>query len=187
MGFSQNEEDLEAILHFWRGIGSILGIEDKYNLCSGSVEQIRLMCKTILEEKLKKSIVECPERQAIQMSKGIVQAVRVLVHVLTYDGLMRYLFEVMGIEMEERRVSALSTVSYHLMRVTFNHLLHWSLLALILNNLLRLSIFITNTNWRIKSIEKTLTRKYDLLLSQGSQSPNTGIAANALSAQPIPV
>ena len=167
MGFSQSEEDLEAILHYWRGIGSLLGIEDKYNLCNGSVDEIKSMCALILEQKLKKSIIESPQREAIEMSKGIVKAIRVFVRILTYDGLIKYLFEVMDIQ-RDNRLNLFSRISYQLIRICFNYLLHLTLFALFFNNLLRLSIILVE--WRKKSIEKSLTKKYDLVLEPTLQT-----------------
>lgn len=177
MGFSQSEEDLDAILHYWRGIGHLLGIEDRYNLCNGSVEEIKSICRMILEEKLKKSITDSPQRESIEMSKGIVKAVRVFVRVLTYDGLIKYLFEVMDIQ-TDNRLNLFSTVSYHLIKICFNYLLHITIFAMFFNNLLRLSIVLVE--WRKKSIEKSLTKKYDLVFEQNIETNTELIAVNSV-------
>jgi len=165
MGISQSPEDIDAILHYWRGIGYLLGIEDKYNLCNGNVDEIKSMCESILQNKLKTSIIESPPQEAIEMSKGIVNSVRLYVRLLTYEGLIKYLFEVIQIQ-REIRLGLFSSFCYHSMKFTFNYLLHISLFAIILNNLLRLSIFLTNTNWRKNSIEKTLNKKYKIVFGQ---------------------
>lgn len=163
MGFSKSPQDMDAMLHFWRFIGYLLGIEDKYNLCDGSTDETKEMCELILEKKFKKSIIESPERDAIEMSRGIVNAIKTFVRLLTYDGITKYLFEVIDVQ-REIHLNFLSTICYYSLRITFNYLYIFFVFAFITNNLLRLSIFLTNTNWRKKSIEKSLTKKYNLVL-----------------------
>ncbi|KAK8379835.1 hypothetical protein O3P69_019666 [Scylla paramamosain] len=38
------EKELEGLVHFWRGIGWLLGIKDEFNFCSGSVGETRELC-----------------------------------------------------------------------------------------------------------------------------------------------
>jgi hypothetical protein len=169
MGISQKPEDIEAILHFWRGIGYLLGIEDKYNLCNGSVDEIKSLCELILEQKLKTSIIESPPEEATQMSRGIVNSIRFYVRLLTYESLTKYLFEIIKIQ-KEINLSLFGSICYRSMKITINYLLHITVFAFILNNLLRFSLFLTNTNWRKNSIEKSLNKKYKLVLAQTLQN-----------------
>ncbi len=39
--------DLEDYIHFWRGIGYLLGIDDQFNICSGNYAETFLICKDI--------------------------------------------------------------------------------------------------------------------------------------------
>ncbi|XP_029048214.1 LOW QUALITY PROTEIN: uncharacterized protein LOC114878496 [Osmia bicornis bicornis] len=50
LGVNNNSEELEGLIHFWRVIGSMLGMEDKYNICSGNVEEVRALCRRLLDE-----------------------------------------------------------------------------------------------------------------------------------------
>ncbi|CAK9814920.1 hypothetical protein ANTQUA_LOCUS8278 [Anthophora quadrimaculata] len=50
LGVKSSSEELEGMIHFWRVIGSMLGMEDKYNICSGSVEETRALCRRLLDE-----------------------------------------------------------------------------------------------------------------------------------------
>ena len=165
MGLSLSPEDIDAILHFWRGIGYLLGIEDKYNLCNGNIDEIKSLCKSILQQKVKPSITELPPEEAVEMSRGIVNSIRLYARLLTYEALVKYLFEIIEIQ-NEIRLNLFAFICYHSMRITFNYLLHITIFAFILNNLLRFSLYLTNTNWRKKSIEKTLTKKYDIVFAQ---------------------
>lgn len=38
LGVRHNQEDIDAFVHFWRVIGHMLGIEDRYNLCTDSLD-----------------------------------------------------------------------------------------------------------------------------------------------------
>ncbi|XP_043475103.1 uncharacterized protein LOC122506822 [Leptopilina heterotoma] len=50
LGVKATEEELEGIVHFWRVIGYMLGMEEKYNLCTGTVEECRILCRLLLNE-----------------------------------------------------------------------------------------------------------------------------------------
>ena len=76
MGLSLSPEDMDAFLHFWRGIGYLLGIEDKYNLCNGNTDQIKLLCQLNLDKKLKPSITESRSEVSVEMSRAIVNSIR---------------------------------------------------------------------------------------------------------------
>ncbi|XP_067215877.1 uncharacterized protein [Linepithema humile] len=41
LGVHVSDEDMIAFCHLWRGIGYLLGIEDEYNFCRGSLEEIK--------------------------------------------------------------------------------------------------------------------------------------------------
>jgi hypothetical protein len=169
MGISQKPEDIEAILHFWRGIGYLLGIEDKYNLCNGSVDEVKSLCESILEKKLKTSIIESPPEEAIEMSRGIVNSIKLYVRLLTNEGLTKYLFEIIKIE-KETHLGLFGSICYQSMKITLNYVLHITVFAFLLNNLLRFSLFLTNTNWRKNFIEKSLNKKYKIVLAQSLQN-----------------
>lgn len=42
-----SQEDLDAFAHFWRGIGYLLGMEDDYNICNGSIEVVHTNCQKV--------------------------------------------------------------------------------------------------------------------------------------------
>ncbi|KYN32995.1 hypothetical protein ALC56_12629 [Trachymyrmex septentrionalis] len=50
VGISATREEMEGVVHLWRVIGSMLGIDDKFNICAGTVEETRALCQRILEE-----------------------------------------------------------------------------------------------------------------------------------------
>ncbi len=42
------DEDLNAIRHLMYCVGKVLGVDDKYNLCSGDLDECKQYCKDIL-------------------------------------------------------------------------------------------------------------------------------------------
>lgn len=50
LGVKATEEELDGIVHFWRVIGYMLGMQEKYNLCNGTVEECRILCRLLLDE-----------------------------------------------------------------------------------------------------------------------------------------
>ncbi|XP_072744710.1 uncharacterized protein [Anoplolepis gracilipes] len=50
LGIKITPEELEGVVHLWRVIGSMLGMDDKFNLCTGTVEETRALCQKMLED-----------------------------------------------------------------------------------------------------------------------------------------
>lgn len=50
LGITTTKAELDGLVHFWRVIGYILGMEDKYNICMETVEETQALCKRILNE-----------------------------------------------------------------------------------------------------------------------------------------
>ncbi|XP_070160363.1 uncharacterized protein [Polyergus mexicanus] len=51
--YNASDEDLEAFCHLWRGLGYLLGIEDQYNFCRGSLQEIRQRTDDFIEHWVK--------------------------------------------------------------------------------------------------------------------------------------
>ncbi|XP_011705104.1 PREDICTED: uncharacterized protein LOC105460357 [Wasmannia auropunctata] len=50
LGIKVTPEEMDGVVHLWRVIGSMLGMEDRFNLCTGTVEETRALCQRLLEE-----------------------------------------------------------------------------------------------------------------------------------------
>lgn len=51
--YNASDEDLEAFCHLWRGLGYLLGIEDQYNFCRGSLQDVRQRTEDFIEHWVK--------------------------------------------------------------------------------------------------------------------------------------
>lgn len=86
------------MFHFWRVIGHCLGVEDRFNLCSGPDAEIREMCHQIYWNKYHPSIVAAPEPTGVAMTKGITFAMQQMSPALHYEAILRYGAPFMGLD-----------------------------------------------------------------------------------------
>ncbi|XP_012275976.1 uncharacterized protein LOC105697327 isoform X2 [Orussus abietinus] len=50
LGVAASEEELEGLVHLWRIIGNLLGMEERFNLCNGTVKETKALCERLLDE-----------------------------------------------------------------------------------------------------------------------------------------
>ena len=169
MGISCTKTELESLIYFWKSIGYIIGIKDEYNLCNGTIDQVTKLCQIILENDIKHSILNPELKQSMEMSKGIVCSVKTYVRFMTYQSLSKYLFKLIEIEVgpdepDGPKMTFYAWICYWLLWITMNYTAHLSMLRVIFNSMLRLSLVLTR--WRASSIENYLNNKYTVVLTE---------------------
>ncbi|KAH9394066.1 hypothetical protein TYRP_021195 [Tyrophagus putrescentiae] len=91
LGFgSLSSYDRHCMLHFWRTIGHCLGIEDRFNLCTGSDEEVTELCRQIYHLEWRPAIVTAPEVAGLAMAEDIALIMFRIVPIITYRALMHY-------------------------------------------------------------------------------------------------
>ncbi|XP_067132527.1 uncharacterized protein [Centruroides vittatus] len=121
-----NKEDTECFLHFWRCIGYLLGMEDQYNICKGSYENVTLLFNEILEKEIKPGIKK-PLEESVQMARDIVTTFRCVNPMLSWKSLSEYWKENLGIS-SECNLSIFDWLIYWWFRLVFNYLLWFQIL-----------------------------------------------------------
>ncbi|XP_011706935.1 PREDICTED: uncharacterized protein LOC105462102 isoform X2 [Wasmannia auropunctata] len=58
LGFHASDEDMAAFCHTWRGLGYLLGMEDQYNFCRGSLKEIKQRSRDFVEFFMKPSLLK---------------------------------------------------------------------------------------------------------------------------------
>lgn len=58
---SATKEELEAFLHLWRSIGYLLGIEDRFNFCTGNLEEVVQRCHAVIDYWVKPNLQHITE------------------------------------------------------------------------------------------------------------------------------
>ncbi|XP_063985542.1 uncharacterized protein LOC135166832 isoform X2 [Diachasmimorpha longicaudata] len=49
LGIDMSDKEAEGLLHFWRVIGHMLGTDERFNLCNGSINDSKALCRRLLE------------------------------------------------------------------------------------------------------------------------------------------
>ena len=101
-GLQCSKDDLEDFIHLWRGLGYLLGIDDKYNICSGNYQQTYNINKE-LEEQLIFPSLENPPKDFDKMCTAYI------------DGMNLY----MGIQATSRE--SISALAYEAVSLAFRH------------------------------------------------------------------
>lgn len=165
MGFSTDPKELDRLIYFWRCIGHMLGIEDRYNLCMGDYATVRDNCQQIFDRKFRRKLTE-RSKDAEEMSEQIVLSASHYVWSLRYRGLLKYLFEVTHLPTDSLRLSRSDRFFYFALKWSVGTLAHYTVLAFLLNNLLRFAFYrVITSKTFVRTIVRSLERLQSFLLT----------------------
>lgn len=139
VGLYCSRYDLECLVHFWRGIGYMLGVEDRYNLCSEGLDKTIAVCRDIMEGELKPSVRKS-SKESLTMSRGIIKAMNSFIIFLSWEAMARFWFEQMGLPCNFK-MGLYENTGYWLMRFTFGWLLRFTIFHKFFNFLLRIAVW----------------------------------------------
>lgn len=159
MGFSTEKEEIERLIYFWRVVGYMLGIDDQYNLCSGDYHTVRQACHTIFQQKFRPTLTSMDDDGAVSMSQKIVFTSSHIVSLLNYNSLMQYLLELFDIKFV-LRTTRTEQLIYQILKAFMTKCIHFKLIRLFINNLLRLAFYKFSSKWAIQSTVNCLQNTY---------------------------
>ncbi|KAK8730824.1 hypothetical protein OTU49_007951 [Cherax quadricarinatus] len=155
-----SEEDLAGLIHFWRGIGFLLGIEDKYNFCRGTVKETQALCDEIEELIIKPRIAKADWNYE-HMSSCLIEGINLMVPAVSYPAMFRFLADTLNIAVPAfvKRMSILHTCQYWLMRFVFHFLFLVPGIVMLFNGLLKLALIIAQGQYpaRLSKTQNTVT------------------------------
>lgn len=93
-----SEEELAGFIHFWRGAGWLLGIEDKYNFCSGSVAETKALCRE-MEERIVKPCLSTAGKDHEIMGTALIDGLSTVLPFFSYPAVIRLLGDVLRVPM----------------------------------------------------------------------------------------
>jgi len=163
-GIDWDDNELDCVLHFWRLIGYLLGVEDEYNLFSHPLPLIKEMCGIILEKDMKSAFTEGgvgsgeKSSQSRQMSRGILESIRPYVPLIRWDSYLKYLANILDCNEKNMKLSFKANLVYNSMSITLRHLHRSDSISLVLNRLLIRAISKAHRK-RVK-IAQRLEKKY---------------------------
>lgn len=83
MGMKVKQEDLDAIVHMWRVLGHLLGIEDQYNLCTDSYDGTVQRLKEMFHHVVTPVMYKPPENHFHEMTEAMLSGLWSFVPLIT--------------------------------------------------------------------------------------------------------
>lgn len=140
---SCTEEQYESLIHFWRVIGYLLGMEDQYNLCTGDYEQVLAACKYMMDKEYKKHVA-ISDPSSMTMAENVAEAMHIIDPMITWETMANYIYELVD-EPCPVPLKFTDWICYSLMRFVMQYLLQFPSLRGMLNDLFR---------WRLSIADK---------------------------------
>ncbi|KAI1302307.1 hypothetical protein HDE_02536 [Halotydeus destructor] len=168
-GISLTSEDFDCVIHYWRCIGYLLGMDDKFNLCSRKPDEMRRLCNSILEYEMKMSLHNNDVQEAREMSRGILESIRPYVPLIRWDAFQKYLLNIAGENVHKLKLSFTSNLVYFLMVATLQYALRITLVSRLLNVLLNRAL--RKAHRKKGKISKVLAEKYTMYLGESVGIP----------------
>ncbi|KAL7642982.1 UNVERIFIED_CONTAM: hypothetical protein RMT77_006272 [Armadillidium vulgare] len=91
------DKELEGFVHFWRGIGWLLGIEDKYNLCSGSLENVKSLCHEIEERIIKNELLNLDD-VGFAMADITIRGTNKVLPAISFPSVFLYILNIFNVD-----------------------------------------------------------------------------------------
>ncbi|XP_063861487.1 uncharacterized protein LOC135101449 isoform X1 [Scylla paramamosain] len=144
LGVRCSKEEEEGLVHFWKSIGYLLGIEDRFNLASGELEEVRARCEK-LNEVMAAHLVS-PPAHFPAMAEALLWGVHDIVPVVDPPAFTAFTYNLLGLPLPTLRLSWYSVFMLRLTEYNFSVLVHLPLVGRVLrccqNGLLTLAITI---------------------------------------------
>ncbi|XP_057340710.1 uncharacterized protein LOC130677844 [Microplitis mediator] len=116
------DDDLDDFCYVWRGIGYLLGIEDEFNFCQGSFDDIKQRSVDYLNEWVKPNLRDItPEWE--HMIRCLMSGIQYYIPGMSYEISLLYAMELMNIDMPRLRssLSYSDWIKHHLIKFTMNY------------------------------------------------------------------
>lgn len=98
------DEDIEAFCHMWKGIGYLLGIENEFNICNGTLEEIRQRVKDLIEYWIKPNLRDY-HKDGEHALRVIYEGTSYYYPLVTYEIALLQVSEAIGLNMTNLRNS----------------------------------------------------------------------------------
>lgn len=72
LGVQLSREDIEAFVHYWRVIGHMVGIKERFNLCTDSYETTRKRL-IIMRDQIYRPYIENTNEEFYKMAKALIE------------------------------------------------------------------------------------------------------------------
>ena len=134
-----SKTELEELIYFWRVMGYLNGIEDRFNICVGNYEETYTLFRLIWEEIYKPIVMANPHPAptGYEMTKGIIFALRVFNPSIKWICFMKYWYKVLDIPMEFKIEAPRNKLRYQVMKFSLGTLLRLKFFHWVYNSIFR--------------------------------------------------
>ena len=115
------EEEMKDLCYLWRVIGYCMGIEDKYNLCSGDMEEDRELCRMLFDRDYRPVLndIAIEDNMGWHMGNGIALAIQMINPSISFQAVINYWYPRLGIPHKPALNSVFLKFSYYYMIFNF--------------------------------------------------------------------
>lgn len=133
------KQELEELIHFWRVMGYLNGIEDRFNLCGGNYDYTYTLFHAIWEQVYKPVVLVAPHPAptGFEMTKGLLLALRVFNPSLKWTCFMKYWYKVLQIPGDFPIDSPRNKLRYQVMKFSLGTLLKFKFFHALYGSLFR--------------------------------------------------
>ena len=116
-GIERNISGLDDYIYFWRGIGHLLGISDKNNICNDGYDKAYLICKEIQTDIVIPSL-EHPPKDFPKMMNAVIDGIQLITkyRICTFEVILLWIADVYVLE---RKIGFYDYIRYYFLRCMF--------------------------------------------------------------------
>lgn len=146
---------MTAIAYMMHFVGDLLGVEEEFNLCTGTLNEIKDYCHQIHQKIILPCLNQDPPTELSQyMSRNMLEGASIITPVIYFGAFKAWTFERLDVSeqrlksLESNMESSFERFIYHLAVFVFEKLLVWKwsrwVLTICLNYLMKLNIACAN-------------------------------------------
>lgn len=94
--------EVESLMHVWACIGRLLGVEDRYNIMTGTYDEAYYLC-TIIKDREYKPVIDSltfPASVGFETCKGIAIGLQPIAPFVSLQGFMRYWYTIFDFKVD---------------------------------------------------------------------------------------
>ncbi|XP_045483557.1 uncharacterized protein LOC123688876 isoform X2 [Harmonia axyridis] len=92
--YGATKEELEGYIHFWRVIGSIMGIQDRFNMCRDSLEETREICEELIN-RVYRPYVAKKDKDFVEMTSYLTDGLWYTNPMLNYRVFVSFMYDML--------------------------------------------------------------------------------------------
>ena len=97
ISLTNEEDEREALNHFWRVVGRLLGIDDKINICRVNAKETTELCRQLIDNVFAKEMIASPPGFE-HMTRVMLDGMWTLDVSLDYDAFMIFWYTLSGLK-----------------------------------------------------------------------------------------